>query len=174
MSRNRSIGYKGELPWRLLKDLMWFRQFTLNKKIVMGRKTFESVGVLPNRTVYVLTSKPTKELRKLAKEKQIKIIKKITRIPKDAIVCGGEEVYVQVLEQCSDLFLTYINKAYEGDVFLPYFEDDFVLVNVIKHVVEDGGEMDGVEFEFRHYANKLIKMGFFEDKKMMRQLNEKH
>jgi dihydrofolate reductase len=157
MSKNRSIGLNGKLPWHLLEDMVWFKQFTLGKKIVMGRKTFEWVGLLPNREIYVLTSKPTKQIRELVKEKKIKIIKKIHRIPKKSIICGGAEVYAQTLEQCSDLFLTYIDKVYPGDTFFPYFEGDFFLVNTMKHIVKDGGEMDGVEFEFRHYKNKLIK-----------------
>jgi dihydrofolate reductase len=156
MSKNRTIGLNGKLPWHLLQDLIWFKKFTIGKKIVMGRKTFESVGVLPQREIYVLTTKPTKELRVLAKAKKIKIIKKINRIPKDSIICGGAEIYTQTLELCSDLFLTFIDKVYEGDTFFPYFEDDFMLANVMKQEVQDGGPMDGVQFEFRHYVNKLI------------------
>lgn len=157
MSRNRSIGLNGKLPWHLLEDLIWFKKFTLGKKIVMGRKTFDSVGLLPNRFIYVLTRKSTKLIKQLAKEKKIKIIRKIHRIPKDAIICGGAEIYTETLEQCTDLFLTFIDRNYKGDTFFPHFEDDFNLVNAIKHEVIDGSEMDGVKFEFRHYKNKLLK-----------------
>ncbi|MGI8966039.1 MAG: dihydrofolate reductase, partial [Limisphaerales bacterium] len=56
MSHNRVIGYKGKIPWHLPEDFKWFKKMTTGQIIVMGRKTFESIGqLLPNRTTFILT-----------------------------------------------------------------------------------------------------------------------
>lgn len=153
MSRNRVIGYKNKLPWHYTEDMKFFRKMTIGKKIVMGRNTFDSVGALPNRHTFVLTNKPNKELKEMAKEGKIRIIKKLTSIPKDAMICGGAKLYSETLEMCSNVYLTYIDKDYKGDIYMPLFEIDanFILKKSIPYVTSDGTRL-----EFRHYSNRIL------------------
>jgi dihydrofolate reductase len=129
MSLNRVIGVGNKLPWHLPEDFKWFKQMTTGHVIVMGRKTFESIGrPLPNRTTLVLTRSPVPipGVRKISALSEID-----TADPalagREVFICGGAQVYQQGLPLCSDLYLTLVNRVVEGDVFFPPFEDRFVL-----------------------------------------------
>ncbi|PYI83745.1 MAG: dihydrofolate reductase [Verrucomicrobia bacterium] len=149
MSLNRVIGAGGKIPWHLPEDFMWFKQITTGHVIVMGRKTFESIGKpLPNRETIVLSRSDFKHpgvrtirslegLRALAAEQEI-------------FVCGGAEVYAQALPWCSDLYLTLVKRHVEGDTFFPPFEDWFELAEEIQ---------DGPELKILHYGNSRPQPG---------------
>src|SRR5437588_6029512 len=130
MAENRVIGAGNKIPWRLPEDFKWFKQMTTGQVIVMGRKTFESIGKpLPNRTTIVLTrsSKSIAGAEVMADLDQL-----AAALPRFAgrqvFICGGAEVYQQALPLCSDLYLTLVKRNVEGDVFFPAFETQFHLV----------------------------------------------
>jgi dihydrofolate reductase len=144
MSLNRVIGVGNRIPWHLPEDFRWFKQMTTGHVIVMGRKTFESIGrALPNRTTLVLTRTP----RDIP---GVETISDLSQIDPDSpalrerkiFICGGAEVYRQALPLCSDLYLTLVKREVQGDTFMPPFEDQFELVEEV---------LDRPEFKILHY-----------------------
>ena len=133
MSLNRVIGRKNKLPWDIPEELEWFRRKTLNATIVMGRKTFESVGCrpLPKRTNVIISSQPHKEstenLRFVTNPEDI------FRLSGDVWICGGENIYRYFLPHCSELFLTVVKREVEGDAFFPPFESFFSHYEIVKN-----------------------------------------
>lgn len=146
MSLNRVIGCDGRIPWHLPEDFRWFRQLTLGHTVVMGRKTFESLGRPLARRVNVVIS------RTLPPAPGVEIIRDIADLDSEkygdeVFVIGGEQIYAQLLPQCSDLFLTVVDREVEGDAFFPDFEDDFAFVRVA---------LEGDGFEVRQYRNRRL------------------
>lgn len=126
MSENRAIGLDNQMPWHLPDDLRWFRRQTVGKPVIMGRKTYDSIGKpLPKRRNILLTRD-----RKLAVSKAI-----ITHSKRDALlacgdvpeicVIGGEEIYRLFLPELNRIYLTVVNAEVEGDAFLPEFEGEW-------------------------------------------------
>jgi dihydrofolate reductase len=146
MSLNRVIGAGNQIPWHLPGDFKWFKQMTTGHVVVMGRKTFESIGrPLPNRTTLVLsrsqfqhpgaqTVHSIEELAPLVAGRQV-------------FFCGGAQVYEQTLPLCSDLYLTLVKRTVEGDTFFPPFEDQFEFTGEIH---------DTPEFKILQYRNRVV------------------
>src|SRR5512139_1814135 len=136
MSLNRVIGQGDKIPWHIPEDFKWFKKMTTGNIIVMGRKTFESIGrPLPNRTTLVLT-------RSRETIPGVQIVHSLDQIDPQApafagrqiFICGGAEVYRQALPLCSDLYLTLVKREVEGDTLFPPFEDQFELAEeVLSH-----------------------------------------
>jgi dihydrofolate reductase len=149
MSLNRVIGQGGKIPWHLPEDFKWFKKMTAGQVVVMGRKTFESIGQpLPNRTTIILS-------RGNFSHPGARTAKDLSQIDwtdpalagREVFICGGAQVYAQTLAFCSDLYLTLVKRVVEGDVFLPPFEPQFQWVEEI---------MDCAEFKIVHYRNVKI------------------
>jgi dihydrofolate reductase len=127
LSLNRIIGAGNRIPWHLPEDFKWFKRTTTGHVIVMGRKTFESIGKpLPNRTTLVLTRsvRPIPGVRAITSLEEIDF-----RSPelagRDVFICGGAQVYELALPWCSELYLTWVKREVEGDVKFPPFEHLF-------------------------------------------------
>ena len=126
MSLNRVIGRGNSIPWHLPDDFEWFKQTTMGHVLVMGRKTFESIGrPLPGRETIVLT-------RSGASIAGVRTIGSLDALGqannldgRTVFICGGAQVYVQALGQCSDLYLSVVKREVEGDAFFPEFESLF-------------------------------------------------
>ncbi|WP_245184547.1 dihydrofolate reductase [Halomonas salinarum] len=129
MSRNRVIGVDNQLPWYLPEDLKFFKVMTQGKPLVMGRKTFESIGrPLPGRRNIVITRDPDFEhpgvsvchdlVSALDLADQQAIIDGVEEI----MVMGGAQIYAQALSYASRLYLTEVDITLEGDAFFPEFE----------------------------------------------------
>src|SRR5256884_2246730 len=107
MSENRVIGRGNQIPWHLPEDFEWFKKTTTGNVIVMGRKTFESIGrPLPNRTTIVLS-------RSGFSYPGVRTVKSLDEItpsaePGEVFICGGADVYRQALPLCSELYLTLV------------------------------------------------------------------
>src|SRR5437867_11242738 len=105
MSLNRVIGAGGKIPWRLPEDFMWFKRITSGHVIVMGRKTFESIGKpLPNRETIVLSRVGFQfpGVRTAAALSEIDLSDPPVA-GRDVFICGGAQVYAEALPLCSDL-----------------------------------------------------------------------
>ena len=145
---NRVIGAGSRIPWHLPEDFKWFKKMTMGQVIVMGRKTFESIGKpLPNRTTVVLT----RSISPIAGVHTISDLGRLDAAPsiwegRDIFICGGAEVYRKALPLCSDLYLTLVKRVVQGDAFFPEFEDRFVLEKEI---------LDCEDFKILHYRNAL-------------------
>jgi dihydrofolate reductase len=147
MSQNRVIGQGGKIPWHLPEDFRWFKKMTAGQVVVMGRKTFESIGQpLPHRTTIILS-------RGDFSHPGARTAKDLSQIDwtdpalagREVFICGGAQVYAQTLALCSDLYLTLVKRVVEGDVFFPPFEHQFEWVEEI---------MDCAEFKIMHYQKK--------------------
>lgn len=144
MSLNRVIGAGGKIPWHLPEDFKWFKATTSGNVIVMGRKTFESIGKpLPNRQTVVLS-------RSQFQFPGVRTVSDLTQIDlaaetRQVFICGGAQIYAQTLPRCADLYLTLVKREVKGDAFFPPFEDRFELVGAIR---------DTPEFKILHYHNR--------------------
>jgi dihydrofolate reductase len=144
MSLNRVIGRGNQIPWHLPEDFKWFKKMTTGNVIVMGRKTFESIGKpLPNRETIVVSRSGFFHpgVRTVSSLDEINL----TDETRDFFIAGGAQIYSQALNRCSDLYLTLVKKEVDGDAFFPQFEDNFELVEQIA---------DNPEFKILHYEAK--------------------
>lgn len=141
MSLNRVIGRGNGIPWHLPEDFKWFKRMTTGQVVVMGRKTFESIGrPLPNRTTLVLS-------RSAFVHEGVRWVKDFSEIhpekeDSEVFICGGAQIYAQALPMCSDLYLSLVKRTVEGDAFFPAFESDFELAGKLR---------EGEDFDILHY-----------------------
>jgi len=127
MSLNRVIGRDGRIPWHLPEDFRWFKRMTSGHVVLMGRKTFESLGKpLPNRANIVVTRRG--EIPGVLTLADLRSFDPEAFAPREVFVIGGAEIYAQLLPLCSDLYLSVVQREVEGDAFFPPFEDDFELL----------------------------------------------
>jgi len=183
MSLNRVIGAGNNIPWHLPEDFKWFKKLTMGNIVVMGRKTFESLGKpLPNRKNLILTRHPRQLIRQhpeifgqyrewrggrsLKRSKyqlrftrldgnrneDIRIFRSLNLLDPEefsdeVFICGGAQIYEQLLPLCSDLYLTLVKREVEGDAFFPAFEDKFRLLEEIR---------DTPEFKILHCRRRTL------------------
>ena len=146
MSENRVIGHGNKIPWHLPEDFKWFKKVTTGQVVVMGRKTFESIGrPLPNRTTVVLS-------RSQFQYPGVQVFHELGQIDpagdaREFFICGGAQIYEQALPLCSDLYLTLVKRRVEGDAFFPAFEDRFDLAEEL---------FDNADFKILRYRNRLL------------------
>jgi dihydrofolate reductase len=188
MSLNRVVGRDNKIPWHLPEDFRWFKQLTTGHFVLMGRKTFESLGrPLPNRTNIVVTRAP----RRLANdevfratfgparvghwrarlgqpyqlafdrltERDVWLVRDprrlaeahvLARPARELFLIGGAQLYAHLLDHCTDLFLSVVQREVEGDAFFPAFEDRFEFAEVMLRTAD---------FEVRHYRNRALRSG---------------
>jgi dihydrofolate reductase len=143
MSENRVIGRGADIPWHLPEDFKWFKATTMGHVIVMGRKTFESIGrPLPGRETIVVS-------RSGFSHPGVRTVTSLDDIDvaadsRDVFICGGAEIYNIALPHCSDLYLTHVKRTVDGDVFFPPFESMFTAVATIA---------DSPELRIVHYRH---------------------
>ena len=119
MSENRVIGKNNEIPWHLSPDFKYFKETTQGHPIVMGRKTYESLGgALPKRKNYVLTRNQEFKLE------DAHVIQNVTEVAElnseeEVFIIGGSEIYKMMWEQVDKFYVTKIYKEFEGDTFFP-------------------------------------------------------
>ncbi|MGB0333749.1 MAG: dihydrofolate reductase [Opitutales bacterium] len=131
MSENRVIGNGGKIPWHLPEDFKWFKTSTMGGILVMGRKTYESIGrPLPGRDTYVL-SRQAREIRGVHSFTDLSVLDHLDT-DQTIWIAGGGEIYEQMLPKCSELYLSRVHREVEGDAFFPEFEDDFELKSIIQ------------------------------------------
>lgn len=119
ITKNRVIGKDNQMPWHLPADLAWFRQNTTGKPVIMGRKTFESIGrPLPKRVNIVLSHQPYEHegiTWKSSLESAVNFVKDSPEI----MLIGGGELFKQYLSKADKLYLTEIQTELEGDTYFP-------------------------------------------------------
>jgi dihydrofolate reductase len=147
MSLNRVIGAGNRIPWHLPEDFKWFKKLTTGQVVIMGRKTFESIGrPLPNRLTILVSRSPVVI-------PGVRTVSDLNQIDPGAaevsgrslFICGGAQIYRQTLPFCTDLFLTLVKREVSGDAFFPAFEDQFSL---------EAEVADHPEFKILHYRNR--------------------
>lgn len=122
VAENGVIGRDNALPWHISEDLRYFKQITGGKTVIMGRKTFQSIGrPLPNRTNIVVTRDPAfhPEGVLVARSLDDALSKAGDG---EAVVIGGSSLFGEVLPRADRFYLTEIHRAYEGDVHFPAWD----------------------------------------------------
>jgi dihydrofolate reductase len=132
MSENRVIGNSGDMPWNLPEDFKWFKEKTMGGIMIMGRKTYESIGKpLPGRETFVL-SRQSLDIPGVKCFTDIETLLGALETDKTVWIAGGAEIYRQTLAYCDELFLTRVHRQCEGDTYFPEFEDRFEFNEVIR------------------------------------------
>jgi dihydrofolate reductase len=137
MTRDRVIGKDNRIPWRLPGEQKWFKEVTMGHPILMGRKTFESIGQpLAGRRNLVVTRTGT-----FAGVEVIRELNEFDPRPYEAngreiFVIGGAEVYKSLLDRCETIYVTVVKKEYEGDAHFPEFESRFQISETIRETPE--------------------------------------
>jgi len=122
MDRKRLIGNQEALPWHLPADMQWFRKQTMGKPILMGRKTFESIGKpLPKRTNIILSRKKDFTIPGCIVVQSLDDAKAAVPDADEIMVIGGAEIYTLLLPQADQLYITHIDATFEGDTWFPAF-----------------------------------------------------
>jgi dihydrofolate reductase len=153
---NWGIGYKGKLLQRIPEDMKNFKQMTLEKVVIMGRETFESLpGMEPlkDRINIVLSKKASVDSEKVILCRSMEeLLEELKKYPDDDIfVIGGESIYRQLLPYCSEAYVTKIDNAYEADKYFVNLdkEQNWELVS------EGAGQTHkDIQFKFVKYASK--------------------
>jgi dihydrofolate reductase len=123
MARNRVIGINNTLPWRLPADLQHFKALTMGHHIVMGRKTYESIGKpLPGRTTVIVTRNADYRVEGCLTAASIDAAIAACGADPEIFFVGGAELYAQVLSRADRLYLTEIQADYDGDAHFPAFD----------------------------------------------------
>ena len=124
MADDRVIGIENRLPWKLPADMQWFRQHTLGKPIVMGRKTFESFGgrTLPERTNIIITKDQDYRAEGAVVVHSIDEALQAAGEVEEVMVIGGMSFYEQMLPRADRLYLTLIHASFAGDAWFPEFD----------------------------------------------------
>lgn len=146
MARNRVIGFQGKMPWHLPEDFRWFKRATMGGALLMGRKTFDSIGrALPGRLTLIAT-RGTIVTDSLDVETvpDLAAFQPEAYAPREVWVAGGAEIYAQTLARCSELYLSLVDQEPEGDTFFPPFEETFRLAETV---------LRSPGFEVQRYVN---------------------
>jgi dihydrofolate reductase len=123
MAKNRVIGINNTLPWRLSEDLMHFKALTMGHHIIMGRKTYESIGKpLPGRTTVIVTRDPAYRVEGCVTATSIDAAIAACGDDGEVFFVGGAELYAQVLPRADRLYLTEIQAEFQGDAWFPVFD----------------------------------------------------
>jgi len=130
VSRNGVIGIDNHLPWHLPEDLKYFKSVTMGKPLIMGRKTYDSIGrPLPGRTNIVITRDPSWKAQGVevaqSLETELQLGHSACEVAgaEEIMVIGGEQIYRMTLPAADRLYLTQVDAEVEGDAFFP--EVDF-------------------------------------------------
>lgn len=158
MAKNRVIGKDNKLPWHLPEDLKFFKEKTKGKVLIMGRKTFESLGKpLPNRFHIVITRQESykfedpnvqvvHDLKTAIELAHMLTTKYNAKFGDEVFVCGGGQIYQESLDVVDRIYLTVIERDFEGDAQFPQFsEDEFSLTKKEEH-------LGALPFSFRTYS----------------------
>jgi dihydrofolate reductase len=143
---SRALGKNNALLWRIPEDLRRFKEITLGHPVIMGSKTFDSIGKpLPGRTNIVLSDDPSYAPQGVMVSRSLEeaLARAGEADTEDLFIIGGGHVYAQTIERADRLYLTVVDSDVEGDVVFPAYEHlPFVVTETKK------GEREGLSYEF--------------------------
>lgn len=153
LSENRVIGWKGELPWRLPADLRRFRSLTDGHALIVGRKTFDSIGgPLPRRRIIVVTRDPGWRAEGVTAARGLDEALGLAGEDDVVFIGGGGEIYEMALDRADRMHLTIVHAAIDGDAWFPSFDpEEWNLVFEERH---DADEDHAHAFSFRDYERR--------------------
>ena len=154
------IGKDNALPWKIKEDMVWFREQTADSAIVMGRKTFESIGrVLPKRLNVIVTKDPEYKVEGAHVFTDLEeALLFACGSEREVFIIGGESLYTQCLNRIDRLYVTFIkDKKYEGDAFFPkWTRSDFKPIQKEKSEDEVNGTVNYTIFQRVKFTNKQV------------------
>jgi dihydrofolate reductase len=137
MTRQRVIGDGNRIPWRLPGEQRWFKETTMGHPILMGRKTFESIGKpLPGRRNLVVTRIGAFGEVDLVRDLELFDPTPYESEGKEIFVIGGAEIYSALLGRCNAIYATIVKQEYTGDTIFPEFESQFAISKTIRETPE--------------------------------------
>lgn len=126
MAPGRGIGYRGALPWHLPDDLKTFKRITTGHPVLMGRKTYESIGrPLPGRQNIVLTRDPAWTAEGAQVIHSVEELEQMELMNPEVMVIGGAEIFSLMMPFMSRMWVSMVKEAYPADTYLPPFEEKF-------------------------------------------------
>lgn len=140
IAQNRAIGKNNQLLWHIKKDFQFFKQKTLGHVLLMGQKTYESIGFpLPGRTTVVVSNdlsfNPEGVFLARTLEEGIAKAKELEK--EEVFICGGGSIYAQTIGLADKLYLTVVQKDFEADTFFPDYSE---FTNVVSEKDDEEGE----------------------------------
>ena len=153
VAENNIIGSSNRLIWHISEDMKHFRELTSGHPVIMGRKTYESIGKpLPNRFNIILSRDPRFQAPGCACVASLKeAIAVASENDENYFVIGGGDVYRQALPEADTIYLTKIHRKYEGDTFFPEISDDW-------REIEIANFERGKDFEHPFSFVKLVRI----------------
>ena len=155
ISENNVIGKDNKLLWHLPEDLKRFKELTTGHTIIMGRKTFESLGrILPNRKHIVIT----RDTNYKVENNNVEIMNDIQEIDKyvndneENFVIGGAIIYSQLIKKAQKMYITKIYKKFEGDAYFPKIDENEWEIIETKKGIKD--EKNPFDYEYITYVRK--------------------
>ena len=140
MGTNRVIGRGNGLPWNLPADTRFFKETTRGHPVIMGRKTFDTMGKpLPGRRNIVITRRPHLEIPGAEVVSSLEAALSLVNVQEEEVfIIGGSEIYEMALAIADRMYLTLIHESFEGDTFFPEFdESDWVVVSRRDHEADE-------------------------------------
>jgi len=152
-STNNVIGVQGELPWKISDDLKRFKALTLGKPVVMGRRTYESIGrPLPGRRNIVITRQAEFDAQGCDVVASPQEAMRVTGDAAEIFIIGGSEIYALFLPKANRLYLTRVHAHIVGDAHFPEIDEQkWQLVDTEAHDASDANQF---AFEFRTYERR--------------------
>jgi len=148
MAKNRVIGRNNQLPWHLPADLKHFKLLTMGQIIVMGRKTYESIGrPLPGRENIIITRQSGYEVPGAtvvnSLQDALSICEESSTTNNESFIIGGEKLYRQTLDICQRMYITEIQSDFEGDTVFPEFDrSNWEEIQRDKHISVNGAQIE--------------------------------
>lgn len=153
MARNRAIGLNNTLPWRCPEDLRRFKAVSMGHHLIMGRKTFDSIGrPLPGRTTVVVTRDPGLKIEGCLIAHSLPEAVAACAGDSDVFIVGGADIYAQSLALADTLYITEIRQDVAGDAFFPEFDRDAWLETSREACSQETPQP--LEFDFVTYRRK--------------------
>lgn len=154
-SNNNVIGKNNALIWHLPEDLKRFKRLTIGKTIIMGRKTFESLGrILPNRKHVILTQNLNFTVDNDAVEiaHDINALKKYIQSNEECFVIGGGVIYNMLMPFASKIYATIIEENFEGDTYFPIIDENIWKIEKIEQGLKN--EDNPYNYKYINYIRK--------------------
>ncbi|MBS2969314.1 dihydrofolate reductase [Metabacillus sp. KIGAM252] len=148
MDEQRAIGKNNDLPWKLPADLAHFKKITFGSAVVMGRKTFESMGSkpLPGRRNIVVSANPEFEAEGCEILQSVKEISLLEEEGEELFVIGGAKIFEEMLPHCTKMYVTIIHHTFDGDTFFPEFDESEWRTTLKEQGIKD--EKNPYNYEF--------------------------
>ena len=153
MADNNVIGKDNQMPWHLPEDLKYFKRVTMAKPVIMGRKTFESLGKpLPNRTSIIITRNKNYKVEGCIVVHSLKEAIEAAKVDENPYILGGAEIYKQALDIADKLDLTIVHQTFDADAFFPKID-----LNIWKEVAREdfkADEKNKYDYSFVSYEKR--------------------